>query len=362
MPFSVAIALSGGIDSLVSAALLKDQNHRLIALHFLTGYEATDEGCPAKPVQADRFAALKARTRANLQPLADRLDIPLYIIDLRTEFQRRVVNYFISAYQAGRTPNPCLLCNPLIKFNILLEKARSLGAAYIATGHYARIEPAADGRRRLLRGLDRAKEQSYFLARLSQAQLKQAILPLGGMTKEQTRLIARQKDLTPAAAQESQDVCFIKSMTYEAFLTHQPGFHSQPGPIVNHIGQEIGRHQGLHRFTIGQRRGINCPATEPYYVLRIDPANNRLVVGFREDLFSDECHVDQINWIGVPPRAPIKVYTRIRYRHEAVASTLMPLGVDKAYVRFDAPEAAVTPGQGAVFYQNDEVLGGGWIQ
>ncbi|RJQ66049.1 MAG: tRNA 2-thiouridine(34) synthase MnmA, partial [Desulfobacteraceae bacterium] len=288
--------------------------------------------------------------------------IPLYIIDLREEFKSRVVNYFVDTYSQGKTPNPCLVCNPSIKFDILLERARTWGASEIASGHYARIQAGKEGRRRLLRGVDNRKDQSYFLSRLSQSQLASAVLPLGELTKDQTRRIARRKGLIPVSASESQDICFIKDGNYGDFLARQPGFASVPGPIEDMQGRTIGRHKGLYQYTIGQRRGINCPAAEPYYVVRIDRLRNCLCVGRKKDLMTPNCRVHSINWIDLPPKEAISVMTRVRYRHKAVASTLIPLGIDQAEIRFNTPESAVTPGQGAVFYQGDEVIGGGWIE
>ena len=359
-PF-LAVALSGGIDSLVSAALLKEQGHRLIGLHFLTGYEA---GFPVPesasvPGGSDAIAAF---ARKSMDLLAAQIDIPIYVIDLRSHFQRQVVRYFVDTYAGGRTPNPCLVCNPTIKYGLLLSEATRLGASGIATGHYARIERSTDGRIHLLRGRDAKKEQSYFLSRLTQHQLAAATLPLGHLTKAQTRHIAQQMGLVPVSRQESQDICFIRSKGYADFLMQQPGFAFSPGPIENSEGETIGRHNGLHRFTIGQRRGINCPAARPYYVIRIDMARNCLIVGDKEQLLSRQCHVRDINWIGPPPTGSMAVETKVRYRHEAVKAIVTPIGESDARVVFETPEPAVTPGQGAVFYQGDEVLGGGWIE
>lgn len=357
---TIAIALSGGIDSMVAAALLKDQGRQVVGLHFLSGYEAgTGPDDPGQP--RPTYAAIEAHARRSLTPLVKQLDIPLYIIDLRAEFQRRVVDYFVQTYTRGKTPNPCLVCNPSIKFDVLFEKARALGATQIATGHYARIEPAGGNRKRLLRGIDTHKEQSYFLARLTQLQLARAVLPLGGMTKVRTRRFAHSKGLIPAIAQESQDACFIKAGTYTDFLARHAPSTPEPGPIEDLRGRVIGRHTGLHRFTIGQRRGINCPAAAPYYVVRIDRNRNSLIVGGKDELLSHSCRVEQINWIAPRPDGPITVTVRIRYRHQAVPATLNPQDATRAEVLFDSPESAVTPGQGAVFYQNEEVLGGGWI-
>ncbi len=361
MQENVAIALSGGIDSLVAAALLKEQGRNVIGLHFLSGYEsgsATVNLDPTDPM----FGAIEAHAWRTLGPLAEQLDIPLYIIDMRAEFQRLVVDYFVKTYESGKTPNPCLVCNPMIKFDLLLSKTRDLGASKIATGHYARIVQGDNNRLRLLRGLDERKEQSYFLARLTQQQLANAILPLGAIRKEQTRRIAHQKGLIPATMGESQDICFIRDGNYADFLVQKSGFVPRPGPIEDVNGHVIGRHAGLHRFTIGQRRGINCPAGVPYYVVRIDPDRNCLVVGSQENLLAIRCRVNRINWIAPPPPQPIGIMVRIRYRHLAVAATLTPVDATTADIRFEKPEAAVTPGQGAAFYLGDEVLGGGWIE
>lgn len=344
MKSTLAVALSGGVDSLVGAALLKDKGHQLIGMHFVTGYE-TD-----------------SRAHTAVEMLARQLGIPIHTIDLRGDFKEQVVDYFIKTYSRGKTPNPCLVCNHVIKFGVLFSTAKELGAARIATGHYARIEQTASGRIRLLRGIDRKKEQSYFLSRLTQRQLASAVLPLGGLTKTETRRIASDMGLVPVVSQESQDVCFIKNGTYAEFLARQPDFDSRPGTIENTSGQVIGRHDGLHRFTIGQRRGINCPAAAPYYVVRIDASRNCLVVGGKDELGTRSCRVDRINWIAPPPADAINIMIRVRYRHSAVAATLIPIGRDRADIRFHEPEPAVTPGQGAVFYDGEEVLGGGWIE
>lgn len=358
-----AIALSGGIDSLVSAALLIDQGQKVIGLHFVNGYEsyASDLWTPVSSSKLDPDT-INTCARHALQPLADQLDIPLHIIDLRNEFKRCVVDYFIKTYAQGKTPNPCLVCNPIIKFDILWHKARAYGADRIATGHYARIEPNHRDRLQLLRGVDQTKDQSYFLARLSEAQLARAVLPLGRLTKSQVKIIAREKKLIPATYRESQDVCFIPTGSYGDFLIRQPGICFTPGPIENLQGNRIGRHDGLHRFTIGQRRGINCPAAQPYYVVKIDKSRNTLIVGAKDDLLQKSCRVIQINWLSSPPQNPIQLKIKIRYRHRAVAATLTPLTTDQAQITFEKSEPAVTPGQGAVFYHGDQVLGGGWIE
>jgi tRNA-uridine 2-sulfurtransferase len=362
MPDIVAIALSGGIDSLVAAGLLKAQGYQLIGLHFLTGFESTAPNPDMPRSTSLDSKVLNAFASEQLAPMVAQLDIPIEIIDLRTEFRRLVIDYFCATYQAGKTPNPCLVCNPSIKFGVLFNRARSLGATRLATGHYACVRPGADGRMHLLRGADPSKDQSYFLARLSQEQLRQAVLPLAGIAKSQTRRIAQKMGLQPAAQQESQDICFIRNGSYRNFLQNIPGFSPYPGMIEDLSGRSIGRHSGLYRFTIGQRRGINCPADEPYYVIRIDVARNVLVVGPRRALGTRRFRVSRINWIIPPPTVDTKVLVRIRYRHAAVAATVIPLDDANADVCLEQSEPAVTPGQGAVFYQGEEVLGGGWIQ
>ena len=344
MSGAIAIAVSGGVDSLVSAYLLKKQQSDVFGIHFLTGYEK-----PAEPGSA------------GIQALGRQLDIPVVVVDLKAQFKALVVDYFTAAYRNGETPNPCLVCNPSIKFGALLDEARQLGASRLATGHYARVEGGPGTRYRLRRGVDETKDQSYFLSRLTQDQLARACFPLGTLTKAKVKALAAAKGLQPVTRQESQDVCFIRDARYADFLVRTTGACPQPGDIVDTAGHRVGTHNGLHHYTVGQRRGINCPASQAYYVVRIDTRRNRLVVGFKEELTVDSCRVLDINWIAGVPDGPMQADTRIRYRHKAVPATVSPVGLDCAVVRFDQPQAAVTPGQGAVFYRGDEVLGGGWI-
>jgi tRNA-specific 2-thiouridylase len=317
MKQKTAVAISGGVDSLMTACLLKEQGHQVIGIHFITGFESA--ACFTKGSQAQ-----------NRHPILDigrQLGIPVEIVDISSEFQGKVVDYFTQTYQRGETPNPCMRCNPTIKF----------------------------------KGLDRHKDQSYFLARLTADQLAGALFPLGTMQKTEVKNMAAQRGLQPVTRGESQDVCFIKGNAYGDFLNSQKGFHSKPGIIEDLNGNTVGRHDGLHLFTIGQRRGINCPAPEPYYVIRMDLKRNRLVVGSKKDLLSSECKVVDINWIGTVPGSPLELHTRVRYRSREVAATVIPENQHSAIVRFKEPQEAITPGQGAVFYKGDEILGGGWI-
>jgi tRNA-uridine 2-sulfurtransferase len=359
---AVAVALSGGVDSLVAAYLLKEQGFQVIGLHFITGYESglkREKNLFEKGTSITPSEILRAETEKKIDILSDQLDIPVYIVNLQDEFQQYVVNRFIDTYRAGKTPNPCLVCNPYIKFGFLMEYALKLGAIKLATGHYARIQKDSENNFHLLKGVDSHKDQSYFLAFMNQVQLGQACFPLGNMTKSEVRQVAVQNNLVPLTQKESQDVCFIRDLSYGEFLARY--FSPKPGSIEDTSGNVIGKHKGLHLFTIGQRRGINCPASEPYYVVEIDMNKNRLVVGFKNELFRKECRVEAINWIHHVPEVPLVVHTRVRYRHRAEASKVIPLDKQSAVVRFEIFQEAVTPGQGAVFYLNDEVIGAGWI-
>jgi tRNA-specific 2-thiouridylase len=351
MKHRTAVAISGGVDSLMTACLLKDQGHQVFGIHFVTGFESN-------------FCFSQDRQGPNQHPILDmgrQLGIPVEIIDIRSEFQAEVVDYFTRAYQRGQTPNPCMRCNPIVKFGIILSLALERGARKLATGHYAVIKKDQSGACRLFKGFDRQKDQSYFLARLTPDQLANALFPLGKIKKSEIKKIAAQRGLQPVTRSESQDVCFIRENSYGAFLKTQKAFKPKPGLVEDINGQVIGKHNGLHLFTIGQRRGINCPASDPYYVIRLDIERNRLVVGTRNDLFSSECKVEEINWIGDAPESPLELYTRVRYRSQEVAATVIPGEQHTAVVRFKEPQAAVTPGQGAVFYRGDEILGSGWI-
>ena len=336
----IAVAVSGGVDSLTAAALLKTQGYPVFGIHFLTGYEPDNR---------------------NIAAVTDQVGIPLHVVDLTDAFRTQVIGYFLRTYMRGKTPNPCLVCNPVVKFGVLFEHARRLGAECLATGHYARIVSDVHRQPHLFRGIDRQKDQSYFLAFLTRHQLERACFPLGEMKKSDVKKLAVEKNLLPVTQKESQDVCFISNHRYTEFLADQLGVTPSPGEIVDREGLVLGRHTGLHGYTIGQRRGINCPAAEPYYVLRIDTHNNRLVVGPKRDALSSECRVEGINWIQPEPSESIRVHTRIRYRHTAVPSILTPQSQQQAVVSFDAPQSAITPGQGAVFYVGEEVIGGGWI-
>ena len=336
---------------MMTAYLLKEQGQHVIGIHFVTGFENPS-------ISAGHAASDK--TDGILQ-IGSQLGIPVEIVDVRDEFKAEIVDYFTRTYQRGQTPNPCMQCNPVIKFGTILDYAFKLGAGKLATGHYARIRTDPAGRVHLLKGLDPKKDQSYFLARLNRLQLAGARFPLGESIKADIKKMAARKGLHPVTRRESQDVCFIKNDAYGEFLSRQTGLRFEPGLIENMTGKVIGNHRGLHLFTVGQRRGINCPAAQPYYVVKLDTERNRLIVGSKKDLLTTECKITDINWIGETPGSPVEVFTRVRYRSQEVASTVIPQDERTAIVRFKAPQAAVTPGQGAVFYNGEEILGGGWI-
>lgn len=364
-----AVAISGGIDSLLAAYLLKQNGWDVIGIHFLTGYETyfpsyddsfiTKDG---KENRANNHSAVNDSIKHGMADIADQLGIEVKIVDISVEFKAKVIDYFTKSYLQGMTPNPCILCNSLIKFGTLLNIAGDLGATCLATGHYAGIRKDGKGRFHLLKGSDRVKDQSYFLARITQKQLSAACFPLGELAKPEVIRLGNEKGLKPFVKDESQDICFIRDKTYGMFLEKQSGFKAAPGLIENISGSVLGEHKGLHGFTIGQRRGINCPAQEPYYVIRKDIESNKLIVGFKKDLLSPFVRVADINWINKKPASEVRIQTRIRGRHAPVLSTLFPIDGDSAVIRFDSPQFAVTPGQGAVFYLGNEVLGGGWIQ
>ena len=358
-PPTVAVAISGGVDSLVAAWLLKKKGYEVVGVHFVTGFEgyhSTHLGYGLPDTEA-----LAASARNHLAPIGDQLDIPIRILDGTRRFKKEVIEYFIETYRAGRTPSPCLVCNPTIKFGDLFAFGRQQGAGWLATGHYARIRRENKSVTLLRKGIDSQKDQSYFLARLTAAQLDRAKFPLGEMTKQKVIALAEREGLSPVTKGESQDICFIKEGNYKAFLAKHTNLNNTKGPIVNTEGTLLGYHSGLHQFTVGQRRGINCPGKTAYYVVEIDHPNNRLIVGKKAELLSLFCSVEAVNWINGAPINSFQAETKIRYRHEAFPATVIPGRDGSANVHFDKPQSAITPGQGAVFYQGDVVMGGGWI-
>ncbi|MCU0601011.1 MAG: tRNA 2-thiouridine(34) synthase MnmA [Desulfobacterales bacterium] len=365
MKSAIAVAISGGIDSLVAAYLLKKTYNNVFGLHFLTGFEQTSSPVSISQnyrlTETEGASVVEAPEDHPIFQISQQLSIPVFLIDCRNIFKKKVIDYFIDNYLAGKTPNPCMVCNPEIKFRIILRAAQKLGSSHLATGHYAKIGKKSNGLYQLKKGADSNKDQSYFLALLSQEQLSSALFPLGEMTKKQTVELAMRQGLSAVLTKESQDICFIRNEDYSQFLTEQENFTALKGPIKNRHGEILGHHNGLHQFTIGQRRGINCPASEPYYVLKINAKENTLVVGFKKELYRSELTVSNMNWIASKPLFPIKVKTRIRYRHLAAPSILIPISENRAVIQFDKPQAAIAPGQAAVCYHHDDIICGGFI-
>ena len=349
----VVVAMSGGVDSSVAAALLKEQGYEVVGMMLRLwsepGKEDTNRCCtPDSMAQARRVAAM--------------LDIPFYVIDAKEVFHETVVQYFLDGYARGETPNPCLICNRQIRWTFLLDHALALDAEYMATGHYARVKRDDPGKVQLLRAVDRSKDQSYVLHVLNQEKLRHALFPVGDYTKPEIRQIAEKHGLPTASRKDSQDLCFLAGEDYRNFLQRNAADMLKAGDIVTREGKSLGVHNGLANYTIGQRKGLGIASPIPLYVLGKDAVSNRLVVGTLDELGSTRLTARNVNWVsGEVPSEPFHVDVKIRYTAKEAQALVTPIGADQVQVTFDAPQRDITAGQAAVFFQNDFLIGGGII-
>jgi tRNA-specific 2-thiouridylase len=351
----IVVAMSGGVDSSVAAALLVEQGHDVIGLSM----QLYDQ----REGQIRFGSCCTIDDLHDARRVAAAVGFPHYIVNLEQRFNEQVISNFVREYASGRTPVPCVHCNGDLKFAALAERARGFGAEAVATGHYARVErDPMTGRYRLARGVDAVKDQSYFLFTLTQDQLAEASFPVGGLRKEEVRAHARRLGLRVAEKRDSYELCFVADGDHAAFVERRAPAVAASGVITDRDGRVLGRHEGTHRFTIGQRKGLGLRSPIPLYVVDIEPERRRVVVGPRDALERSSLTASGVNWIsGETPAGPIRADARIRYRHREAPAAITPLAGARARVEFDDPQAAITPGQAVVFFDGDQVLGGGWI-
>ena len=357
----IAVAMSGGVDSSAAAVVLRDAGEEIVGLSMqLWNQRRTLNGEDASDLhRSGRCCSLDDIWDA--RRVASHLGIPFYVLNLEDQFENTVIAPFVSSYVRGETPSPCILCNNFVKFHHLVDRAAGIGADRVATGHYARVRYDEDSRRwLLLRGRDRNKDQSYFLFGLTQPQLSKTVFPLGELSKPEVREIARKAGLPTYNKPESQEICFVEGRSYADFVRKYAGIETPRGDIVNLAEQVVGTHDGIHNYTIGQRKGLGA-AGRPQYVVKIEPGSNRVVIGDDPDLLQKRFTVRDANWIAVEKLTdPISCQIQIRNRFEPQPGRVM-MENGKTLVEFDTPQRAITPGQGAVFYWDDVVVGGGWI-
>lgn len=358
----VLVAMSGGVDSSVTALLLKEQGYDVVVAHMKL-WDYVDVG---GDIHRDgRCCGIDSITDCRF--VCDKIDAPFYVLNLSDSFRKQVIEDFVAEYSAGRTPNPCVRCNTEVKWDAFLSKADELGCEFIATGHYSTIDCGENGRWRIRKGVDATRDQSYVLWGLSQSALSRTLMPLGGLLKSEVREIARKHDLRTAEKAESREICFVADDDYRRFLReyaskHELGFH--PGQIIHADGRVLGEHEGTEFYTVGQRKGIGIGHATPLYVQRVDPARGQVVVGDDADLYTNELIAEQVNWISQPPPAPDVTFSceaKIRYLHQPAGASLRVLTASTVHVIFSERQRAITPGQSVVFYEGDSLLAGGVI-
>jgi tRNA-uridine 2-sulfurtransferase len=356
MPARVVLAMSGGVDSSVAAYLLKRQGYGVIGLFMRTGVHGSEDEGPAH-----KKGCCSALDAGDARRVADRLDIPFYALDFEEDFGR-VIDYFADEYLAGRTPNPCVVCNTWLKFGKLWSYGKQLQADFIATGHYVR-KVERDGKPELHRAADPDKDQSYVLFGLRRGLLPRLLFPVGGYRKEEVRAVAREAGLAVAGKPDSVEICFVPDGDHGALIRRRRPGLATAGPVVDTAGNVLAEHAGIENFTVGQRKGLGFAAGRRRYVLRVVPATNAVVVGDREELLAAGLTASRVNWLlEAPPSGPVRCQAKIRYRHPATPATVTALPDAGARVEFAEPQSAVTPGQAVVFYDGPRVLGGGWIE
>lgn len=365
----VVLAMSGGVDSSVSAHLLRAAGHEVIGL-FMRHGESSPAACPSPTTAASlpvlgsvhKQGCCSASDAADARRVADRLDIPFFAVDFAAEFGR-IMDYFTAEYTAGRTPNPCVMCNNWLKFGKLCEYADGVGAEWIATGHYARLDAALCGEPPALRrGLDESKDQSYVLFGIQRDVLPRVLFPVGGYHKPQIRQIARELGLRVAEKKDSQEICFVPDQDYAAFVRRRRDEIDLSGEIVTTAGEVVGRHTGIEQFTVGQRKGLGLAFGEPRYVVRLEPEERRVVIGRREELLRNELTARGANWLIDPPDRPLECEVKIRYRSAPSPATVETLDGGRLHVKLREARSGIAPGQAVVCYSGDRVLGGGWIE
>lgn len=347
MKKKVCVAMSGGVDSSVAAALLKENGYDVFGVFMKLWDDGHNErGCCSLE---DSLDALR---------VAEKLNIPFYVLNFKDEFYEMIVQYFLNEYISGRTPNPCIMCNKILKFDLLLKKAKTFGADYLATGHYARVKED-DGNLYLYKGLDKNKDQTYFLFNIEQSDLKNILFPLGYMKKEDVRLKAKSLELLTARKKESQEICFV-AKDYRNFLKER-GVKEKKGYIIDLKGNVLGEHKGYFNFTIGQRSGLNISLGKPVYVIKTVPEKNIIIVGEERQLYGTRFLIDKCNFFEEISNSK-RYFTKVRYRHVGEYALISKKDSDLYLVEFETPQRGITPGQAAVFYDEEKVIGGGWIK